>query len=90
MKKQASPQLTAAILEAVNNQLSENEPLETRETYMRLIKAGYSDEEAKRLIGAILSTEIFEVLKEKKEYNRERYVKNLKNLPAMPWEDWLL
>ena len=87
MKKQASPQLTAAILEAVNNQLSENEPLETRETYMRLIKAGYSDEEAKRLIGAILSTEIFEVLKEKKEYNRERYVKNLKNLPAMPWED---
>ena len=87
MKKQASPQLTAAILEAVNNQLSENEPPETRETYMRLVKDGYSDEESKRLIGAILSAEIFEVLKEKKEYNRDRYVKNLKNLPAMPWNE---
>lgn len=87
MKSPTNPMLTAAIMEAVNNQLTGNEPPEAGETYQRLIKAGYADEEAKKLIGAALSVEIYEMLKEKKAYNPGRYIKNLAQLPKMPWED---
>jgi len=50
MKKQASPQLTAAILEAVDNQLRDSNPPEAKETYDRLIASGISDKEARRLL----------------------------------------
>ena len=49
----------AAILETVENQLRDNDPPETRQTYERLVSAGYSDQEARELIGALVSTEIF-------------------------------
>jgi hypothetical protein len=87
MKSPTNPMLTAAILEAVNSQLTGNEPPEVCETHQRLIKAGYADEEAKKLMGAALSVEIYEMLKEKKAYNPGRYIKNLVQLPKMPWED---
>ena len=87
MKDQTNPMLTAAIIEAVNHQLTGNEPPETRETYLRLITAGYSDEAAKKLVGAALSVEIYEMLQEKKAYNPARYIPNLAQLPKMPWEE---
>lgn len=43
MKKQtdqASPQLTAAIMEAVDNQLRDLNPPEAKETYDRLVASG--------------------------------------------------
>ena len=87
MKNKSDPKLATVILDVVNNQLAENEPPETRETYLHLIKSGHSDKEAKKLIGAVLSVEIYEMLKEKKEYDKARYKKNLENLPAMPWAE---
>ena len=86
MKKQASPQLTAAILEAVDNQLRDLNPPETKETYDRLVASGISDKEARRLIGVALSSEMFEMLKYKKNYSSERYIGNLRKLPKLPWE----
>jgi hypothetical protein len=86
MKDQASPQLTAAILEAVDNQLRDLNPPETKETYDRLIASGISDKEARRLITVALSTEMFEVLKHKKDYNPQRYVASLRKLPKLPWD----
>ena len=87
MHDQVNPKLTAAILEAVNNQLAENEPAETRTTYMRLIANGHSDEEAKKLIGAVLSVEIYAMLKEKTAYDQARYIQNLAQLPELPWAE---
>ncbi len=86
MKKQASPQLTAAILEAVDNQLRDLNPPEAKETYDRLIASGISDTEARRLIAAALSSEMFHVLKYKKNYNPERYIASLRKLPKLPWD----
>ncbi len=86
MNEQANPRLTAAILSAVDNQLLENEPPETRTTYERLVAEGYSDEEARKLIGAALSAEMYDMLKEQKEYDQERYIETLRKLPEMPWE----
>jgi hypothetical protein len=86
MKKQSNPQLTAAILEAVDNQLRDLNPPETKETYDRLIASGISDKETRRLIAVALSAEMFEVLKNKKEYSAQRYIASLRKLPKLPWE----
>ena len=86
MKKQAGPQLTAAILEAVDNQLRDLNPPETKETYDRLVASGISDKEARRLIAVALSSEMFQMLKCKKEYNPARYIASLRELPKLPWD----
>ena len=86
MKDQASPQLTAAIMEAVNNQLRDSNPPETKETYDRLVASGISDKEARRLIAIALSTEMFEMLKNKKDYCQQRYIASLRKLPKLPWD----
>jgi hypothetical protein len=86
MKNQASPQVTAAILEAVDNQLRDLKPPETKETYDRLIKSGISDNEARRLIAVALSSEMFQMLKYKKNYSSERYIASLRKLPKLPWD----
>ena len=86
MKKRASPQLTAAILEAVDNQLRGSNQPETKETYDRLIAEGISDQEARRLIAVALSAEMFEMLKNKKEYSPQRYITSLRKLPKLPWD----
>jgi hypothetical protein len=86
MKKQASPQLTAAILQAVDNQLQDLNPPEAKETYDRLVASGISDKEARRLIAVALSTEMFEMLKNKKDYNPQRYIASLRKLPKLPWD----
>ncbi len=73
-----------AILTGVDNQLRDNEPPETRETYDRLRSKGFSDKEARRLIGVALSCETFMILKHGDSYNHARYAANLHNLPNLP------
>ena len=79
--------MRAAIMEVVENQLRNNDPPQTRQTFRRLIEAGYSEEEAKRLIGCVVSAEIFDVLKKNEPFNLERFVKALNKLPEMPWAE---
>jgi len=81
-----NPRLRAAILETVENQLTSGDPPETKETLARLRREGFSDEEARVLLGQAVAVEIYCVLKEKKPFNRERFVRNLKSLPAQPHE----
>ncbi len=78
--------LKAAIGEVVENQLRDGNPPETRQTYARLLAAGYSDKEARQLIGYVVMSEIFEVLKNNEPYNQNRYVTALKRLPKLPGE----
>lgn len=76
----------AAILEIVQNQIRDNYPPETKETLNRLIAGGLSKEEATKLIACAVSTEVFHTLKHQEPFNAERYIKNLKRLPKLPWE----
>ena len=82
--KKHNPQLQAAFLETVENQLADNDPPETRETYDRLIKQGISEKDAKLYIAQAVCIEVFEIMTEQKEFNQERYLKNLKQLPKEP------
>jgi len=78
--------LQAAILKVVENQLRNNDPPQTKQTFERLNAAGHSEDEAKRLIGCVVTSEIFDVLKKQEPFNLDRFVKALDRLPAIPWE----
>lgn len=69
----ANIRLKKIILEVVENQLRENDPPVTRQAYQKLLDAGYSAREAKEKIGAVVLTEIYDVLKENQSYDEKRY-----------------
>jgi len=74
------------ILEVVNNQLKNSDPPETKQAYDRLVADGISDQEARRLIGCVVSSEIFDVLKQQRLFGHARFVKTLNKLPKLPWK----
>jgi hypothetical protein len=86
MTEDYNSRFKATILEIVDNQLTSGEPPETKETLGRLIREGFSREDAQVLLGQAVAVEIYCILKEKKPFNRERFVRNLRNLPAEPQE----
>ena len=82
----SNERVKAAVLEVVDNQLRDNKPSATRQTYQRLLKEGFSKQEARELIGVVVSSEIFGVIKEKRAYDQKRYIAALRRLPKKPWE----
>jgi len=83
-KYMANEYLKGAILEVVENQLKSLNPPETKETYDRLLGMGYSERDAKEMIGVVVSSEIFDVMKKKEPFNKDRFVKALNKLPEHP------
>jgi hypothetical protein len=75
------------IIEVVNNQIRSNAPPETKQTLKRLVSLGYSDLDAKKLIGECILSEMSTILKEQKPFNIDRYVSTLKNLPHRPSDE---
>ena len=87
MPKKPNPEVvSAAMYEVVDNQLRDGEPPETRQTLDRLMAEGHSEAEARRLIAAVVASEIFAVLKRKHPYDQAAYVAALQRLPKMPWD----
>lgn len=76
--------LNLAVMEVVETQLETNDPPETRQTLQRLMDQGISEENAKISIAQAVSVEIYDILKNKVEFNRERFTRNLKHLPKEP------
>jgi hypothetical protein len=81
------PRLQAALYDVLDNQLRDGDPPETRATLTRLLGEGVEEKEARRLIGCVIATEIFDVMKSKESFDRERFVARLETLPEMPWLD---
>jgi len=75
------------ILEVVENQIRDNDPPETRQTLRRLIKEGFSREGAVELIAAVVVNEIYNVLKQEKNFNRKRFVAALRQLPKLSYDE---
>ena len=72
------------IFKIIKNQIRDNKPPETKKAYNKLRKQGVDDIQTKQMLAHCMSIELFEMLKFSKPYNRERYVKNLNNLPKDP------
>jgi len=76
-----------AIVEAVENQIRENNPPEAKQALKRLMGLGESRENAIRYIASALSVEIYETMKHLTPYEEARYIKNLNALPKLPFDE---
>ncbi len=74
------------ILGIVETQLRENNPPETRQTLERLTAEGFSREQALELIGIVVASEIFDVMKQQEKFDQQRFVQRLNDLPTLPEE----
>ena len=79
--------LHTAIMEVVENQLRDHEPPETKQNYERLLAEGFSEDNAKRMIGCVVASEIFDILKHGEAYNPVRFTKALSELPKLPEDE---
>ena len=86
MVKKASPAVTQAILDVVENQVRDDNPRETKMTLERLTGQGLLREEAVRLIACVIADEMFHILKHGEVFNEKRFIINLGRLPTLPWD----
>ncbi len=84
--KKSNPHLKESLMDVVDNQIRNDDPPETRQTFNRLISQGISEEDAKIYIGQAVCVEIWDIMRNRKEFNKERFVRNLKRLPEEPIE----
>ena len=77
----------AALREAIQNQITANDPAETKETFNRLIAGGFAEEDVWRLLSAVLAVEVATVLREGRPFSLDAYVKALKALPDLPLDE---
>jgi hypothetical protein len=81
---ETNPQLAAAVLEAVDTQLRDGTPPETRQTFDRLVNAGYTPEGARQMLAHVVVREIFAVMASGEPYDEARFVAALQRLPDLP------
>ena len=73
-------------MEIVENQLRDNDPPEAGEAINRLLSQGISEDDARIYIGQAVCVEIWDIMKNGKEFDLERYKRNLESLPEEPSE----
>ncbi len=81
---ETNPQLGAEMKKVVRNQIRQNDPPETKQTYDRLIKEGFPKDEVMRQLAVVVAAEIYDVTKNKEPFNQERYIERLNKLPNEP------
>ena len=81
---ETNPELGAAILEIVDTQLRDGTPPETRQTFDRLVLAGYTPEGARQMLAHVVVYEIFKVMKRGELYDEARFLAALARLPQLP------
>lgn len=74
-------------MNAIEDQLKSEEAPYVREHYIRLIEMGFSEVEAKKMLGAVLTNEMWELGQAQKEFDEATYIEKLENLPDMPWKE---
>lgn len=73
----------AQLIEVIENQLEDGNPLKAKETLMRLMMTGTPREEAVAMMACAVAIEIFDVMKNQGEFNLKRYAENLDRLPDL-------
>jgi hypothetical protein len=74
------------VIQAIKKQIRQNDPPETKETFDRLRREGHAEEEVYRMLGCVMTSEIYEVMKDERVFDRDLYVQRLRALPKLPWE----
>ncbi|MRR57110.1 MAG: hypothetical protein EG824_02690 [Deltaproteobacteria bacterium] len=77
------PRVSRFILDVVEKQLNEATPPQTRETLERLMGQGFSEEDARHLIGTAVVAEMRSVVSECRSFSEERFLALLQDLPRI-------
>ena len=80
--EEGNPILKKTFMEVVENQIRDNDPPETRKTLERLKSEGISEEDAKLYIGQAVCIEVWDIMRNKGEFDMSRFLRNLKALPS--------
>jgi hypothetical protein len=84
---ETDPKRVRSVLRGVlETQIRNGDPPETREAFDRIVASGIPVSEAWRLLSVVLMCELFDVLKNERTFDLERYVNMLKALPKVPVE----
>jgi len=75
-----NPVLHVIIHQIVENQVAANDPPETAKMLERLRKGGLTRHEALHKIGGVVTEEIFEIMKFRRVFDEQRYLKKLGRL----------
>lgn len=78
------PRVSKFILDVVEKQIQEGAPPQTRETLARLMGEGFSEGEARQLIGAAVVAEMRAVVEEGRSFSEERFLALMHELPRLP------
>ncbi|MET1279713.1 hypothetical protein [Vibrio navarrensis] len=73
----------AELIEVIENQLEDGNPIKVKETLMRLMMTGHSREEAIAMMACVVSIEIFDVMRNEGKFNLTRYAEHLDQLPDL-------
>lgn len=68
------------VAQAVESQMKLNEPECVNLTFQRLMAEGYTEQEAKEMIGAILLEDMYFILKENNQFNEKQYGEKLNRI----------
>ncbi len=72
-----------ALFEAIEDQMRDGTPPETKRTFDRLVGEGYSKDDAMGLIATVLTVEMANVAGGE-AYDEDTYVQELRALPELP------
>ena len=75
-----NPVLHITIHQIIENQIAANDPPETAKILQLLIQQGLSRHEAIHQIGTLLAKDIFEAAKSDQAFNKQHYVRRLRQL----------
>ncbi|MGL0957403.1 hypothetical protein ABMX86_21070 [Vibrio vulnificus] len=71
----------ADLIEIIENQLQDGNPIKVKETLMRLMMTGTPREDAVAMMACAMSIEIFDVMKNDGQFDLKRYSEHLDQLP---------
>ncbi|MGC9404502.1 MULTISPECIES: hypothetical protein [Vibrio] len=71
------------LIQVIENQLEDGNPMKVKETLMRLMMTGTSRDDAVAMMACCMSIEIFDVMKNEGEFNLKRYSEHLDRLPDL-------
>ncbi len=76
--------LRRELLRVVESQLQRDDPPEVRATLERLVRDGWSQREAKRLISLALGHETYAIVGLQRAFDAGKYAQALRALPRLP------
>ena len=85
MSEQELQATSIDLLEIVENQLEDADPIIVKETLMRLMMTGTERREALEFIACALSVEINDVVENGSAFDLKRYANHLNALPDLSW-----